>query len=626
MILTAHIVVAILQVIKAERGPVPELQRTVAAYDCDQPLKIETFPRKDFCLKDKSRRKPKDTGQAEDKASETIPAVILQKSNRATTAGFRCHVQTSEFKLGCMVWSHLKLLDTPRISEATILSPSACRDLITTKHWEGRHKSHPLQIPGVSFITDEDFGKIIPQDSGFTCRGDPTTIHNKRMESVLQISTRRISITREEFSQERGGPLLADTSNQILPCTMEDTNCLTASSTFIWQRPPRQCQMAVIRKAMFSHAGNNTYVDSRQNILLVKGYKTSISAECPNADVYSTQLEGIYFALHTHHEDNQWRKLDDRDVEVFTQILSVAQATLFIMEEKLTNAVNEERVHPLCNVIAAATDNIVNHPFQDKIKIHMTGSTVQLITCRKQLVTLVPTPGKCFLNHPLRNSKFIDPQTRMLISTTTRVPCSKLETTLTNTEGQFLALPSLEQIKPPKRLQTNTIKRIATHTILKTAGTYQQQQINDWQAHLKTASYQRVLLHRLTLGACAHEEECEANQDIGIPPITIDNLIPITHPWSKMKEEIDSLNPLTRVQRYFKEHSLYIVSIFLLIEGIRLIIFLATVTVTLMKEGIKAALALGLRLLFPAIRTFFTFREQIQLARQVKEGDDEGTD
>ena len=98
---------------------------SVTYSDCRKATDMVTLDRQSLC------------GQAP--ASRTPPQVfdLLQIREVTVLEGYSCHATRSTFKFFCGSFSHMKVLDLPRLNVPLSLSPEICRKMVQDQQFKG---------------------------------------------------------------------------------------------------------------------------------------------------------------------------------------------------------------------------------------------------------------------------------------------------------------------------------------------------------------------------------------------------------------------------------------------------------------------------------------------------------
>ena len=168
----------------------------------------------------------------------------------------------------------------------------------------------------------------------------------------------------------------------------------------------------------------------------------------------------------------------------------------------------------------------------------------------------------------------------MLANTAAKVPCKKFfPNTVETFEGWVTINPHIKPSATPQNmsLMDNSIN----HESLSHGGIYTDQELAAWESQLQFSNFHHAVTKSVSYGVCIAEDRCV--EQMYVPSYDLKNLV---------KEEIEQVNVIGRINNWIKSYSGLIGVIVIMGWTIKMVVYITIITATIIKKGISSTVAL----------------------------------
>ena len=433
--------------------------------------------------------------------------------------------------------------------------------------------------PGRENILElNEVGSLREINDAVLCVGESTHVGNALHTNVVQISTYKI-ITRPETFLIKDNSIEVSSEHLRLECDPAEGGCSTGSSTFIWSHEKTNCNLEKIRIFHPTKVMKTYLLDSEARILLnITGYTRL--PECEDVELMKTGYEDVYVA------DAQKSKglpdLRPADLELSTDYSMRDDYAMFAMESMLGSMETRVREEACKHEISGQNGRIFPvGEHQGMIR----GGRLYIFDCEWETKKIAET-STCYADVPLATDpmSFADPITLIMKAHSVAEPCSKrFPMAIQTVSGWVEIKPHLSPVSPPlegEPMMPSTIK----HTDLHSGGLYTDEEKRSWQSLLSFPSFHTALLKSFSWGVCKHQADCQTDHisSRGVSSYDINKLIP----------DLKNLDPWEQLKQYINAYGAYLSFAVLAIYAVRILIQIVVLSMTIVKEGPNAFLAL----------------------------------
>ena len=493
---------------------------------------------------------------------------LLQRQDSATTSGYSCEEIQSTFWLKCGVWAHTKIVRTPEIERKRPVSTAQCRQWITSAKYMHPGDTANLIIPGQTIVTGSDVGIIAIDHNKVTCTGQTIKLLNSVMSDTVELTQTRIVI--KQVNVKRTGHVLEVLEDHILlnrPCIFSRGYCKTSERTYIWNELSNKCPLKITKVLQLTPITGTEYlVDKDEQVVLKKGSLVSSVENCPVDDLYSTEYDNLFLT------PGEGRKFEEvQDIDLVTLINTKVGYSFFLSEQEALRSLSATS-RQLCETklkIGQEEELSLNNGTY----ITRKGDILYVNTCTVKTVTV---KTGCFQDIPVEGG-FVDINMRTLKKSSPPRSCKEDLIVRTN-EAWINIKQQMTRVPRPQPFP-------APHDQLEVfdfnaGGVYTSHEIEVWKEAREVRGFKKMIGTKLLTGLCIGQSLCEED---GAPTYTFDNLMPNIE---------GNLNPLSKLTNWVVEWGAYSSALVLVIESLKMIMFLIMIIWTSIMEGMTSVIAL----------------------------------
>ena len=224
-------------------------QALFQAWDCSQPTSVRdvSFPALKAChIPGEVTRQKEATYQ------------VLSMHNDIRVNGTRCVMTKTRTAFYCGVYDHQTHLPSQSYVEAPrAVSIEECRGYVQTLEYKHRdHKPVALLHNSVNLIRFEERGVVYTSNGEVKCRGDDTVIDGVLIEDLVVSVQLKLTLS-DELLVFKEATTIAHTSDVRVPCEPNTGGCQTATATFLWTKPPSDCDLLLTKEITGTEATDN---------------------------------------------------------------------------------------------------------------------------------------------------------------------------------------------------------------------------------------------------------------------------------------------------------------------------------------------------------------------------------
>ena len=220
-----------------------ELDRSVLAFDCSQPLNIEPLqaPRKE---NDCSTRTTVET-------QKNVTFLVLQKAAHFPLKVIRCYLKSSIIPSGCGMFSHSWLVHPwIEIERPQRLRPGVCLEYWESqRYYDSRGSEHVIRRNALNTIKFMDVGDVDVRGNAYCT---PGTIQRGDDSLTNVVQSRHLSLWMEEMDGfvDEDGNIRLQHQGRHFSCVASKGHCIIEWGTYIWDTPsfPERCLLYKTRE------------------------------------------------------------------------------------------------------------------------------------------------------------------------------------------------------------------------------------------------------------------------------------------------------------------------------------------------------------------------------------------
>ena len=469
---------------------------TVKYYDCTAPKLLHKYSTTTMC---------KDEAVIGIKNTTIEKWDLLQTKTATETDGYSCQKIVSSWRFYCGAYSHLKLVAVPHIEIFEPIAVATCKRWVNSRQYTTPGgKSHPLTVPGITILWNEDLGAIHAKGS-ISCAGQDLKINDEIITSTLAVSQLKIVIQKERYKIHPGQNVEVITSHLRLPrnCRPRNAICEMAHRTFYWLNSLTRCNLQRVRTLSVSHV-DGYLVDYNAKILLKALHSISAPNGCSdNAILYKTTYEGLYLTRTGVH----WEDFTG-DVHYAIMTRALNDYSLFAAEQDMKQVMRSAHSN-LCNAKLNIHDNHYHQIDDNGSFANRRGDLIYVIRCGV-LSGVIYEDVHCTKDIPVKINdgskgviKYVDPLTRVLKVATSPAICSEAFPLVVFTEqGSYVKLlPQVVLTNPPEIVPIEKLQEISHQDLSSDTGLYTSQELRPYMKHVEQDQYIDILMETIAYGS-----------------------------------------------------------------------------------------------------------------------------
>ena len=537
--------------------------------DCLHPQNIRRYQADKICeTKDKNEETPTD-----------ITYTILQIPIARKIKGFSCRITVSTYYYKCGAWGHLKTAAVPKILHPKDVSTSECETMIRNQNYylTGNSNEYVLEFNEETFVSVTTVGELKEKNDAVGCRGEDVHIGSNLHHNVVVLKEFRILIQKEDFLLSED--IVEVISDHVrLPCSYSDMGCTTGRATYIWTQQNVHCNLEIIQNMKPSKVMNTYMVDHNiQCLINITG--TATLSSCPMT-LLKTDHPRIFLAETS--EVISLPTIDPSEVDIALQ----GDIHLNYVSYQLEREVERQKKSTI-EQICKEQRHIANEDMEP-LKLENNqygirkGDVYFVFSCEVKTAKIAEL-SSCYMDIPIEQGKFVKRESKQLVLKSTKIPCSKnFPTIVKSTQGWLEILPHLKPRPAPlEELPQQDAK--VQYEDFSHGGLYSQTELQEWQHQVTFPNYHKALLKSITYGTCLQDGHCQTTGNANIQTYDLNHLIPTLEKefdiWSKFKN-------------FLKQWGDLMAFICLVVLGVKLLSDLVLISITTLRAGPAAAVAL----------------------------------
>jgi hypothetical protein len=504
---------------------------------------------------------------------------ILQKPVVKRIRGHSCQVKTTRFHFKCGAWGHLKMQSVPTILHTYDVSISSCRRMIHSGTFvsPGRSQPYKITLDEISYLEVVEKGSLEEKDQSVSCLGEPMHIGGTLHTNMLVLSEYRVLI-REESYLVSDGAVEAEGGHVRLDCMYSRLGCQTGDATYTWDLQNHPCPLEIVR-TIEPKRTLKTYLIDHEAQFLVNTTGTTKYHLCPFS-LIQTDHPTVFLAETSTVIALPPVSPSDVDTALQSQIhlnyLSYQIEKKFANLEIATNrqiCLDQKRKEDSRDPMLIGINDNNTYGLR-------TGDLYLIFTCESK-VGKIREAEQCYTDIPIIPEGFVTPRTRQLTPHSTVIPCSKtFPLVIQAREGWIEFTPKLK-VRPAPLIASLPGNTPLEYTDYSHGGLYSDSELQDWYHQISFPAYHRALLKSISYGSCVNTGSCSNGEQI--TPYDLNNLIP---------ELEKKFNIWKKFTAFLHEYGDLMAFLCLFILGFKFLIDLLMISLTLMKAGPAAAMAM----------------------------------
>ena len=498
---------------------------------------------------------------------------LLQKTLEVISPeGYSCEEIRSVFYKTCGVWGHSKTFRAPQIEVNSQVTPEQCETWIGKYIYRTSHGTKvDLTVPGETVIPDEDIG-ILKLDNGkVECRGQSRVIDNTMVDNIVELSQTRIIIRPITVkSVEDTTEILQD--HLILPgkCHIKKGACKTEGKTYVWSPPKDLCPLKVTKTLKLLPIPETSFLlDDNEQVIIKKGNPIASPNKCPLVDIFRTDYQDLYLSPAT---DSRVLFKPISNVNLIDFVNARAAYSFFKAETTLgdkTSDMGLSLCHQTFKLKQSEQVHLANGTFLTK---H--GDVLFISKCPKRMAKLRESEI-CYVDIPIEPDSYIDVNSRVLKNHSGTRPCDQPMTIKASHTWVTISKGTITRAKTPPSYPYMQ-DSIETFSFDK-GGIYTHLELEDWRKYRQTEDFHQGIITTLGHGICSQNGVCSQNE--------------LVSSYDLSRIESFKLDPFAKINKIVTDFGIYICLAVIIIEGVKITIFLSLMGLTAIQEGIQGSLA-----------------------------------
>lgn len=573
----------------------------IQVVDCHQPKTVQAFQADSMC-----QMPPLEPEQELGTAY-----VVLQQPASRRIRGHSCQVKKTTFHFKCGAWSHLKFQDTPSIMHTEEISLEACHHMVNSRTYQlpTITQTYKLEIDVPAYVEVTERGSLKLEDDKVICQGETIHLKGTLHTNTVVLSEYHILVRSETYLVSEDS--VESSSERVrFPCDYQSGGCITGSGTFVWSHYNRPCSLQIVRRIRPSRTLNTYLVDHEAQFLINTTSLTTVPG-CP-MQVTGTDHPTIFIAEESKVTSLSWSGLTNVDLALQSAVhLNYLSCNMERLIDQQDNSIAQRACnhHQLELSLEEPT-----HLGRENYGLRR-GDVFYIFACQNRTAR-IREMDNCYTDIPIEPEGFVNPVTRQFIPHSPKIPCSHSFPQVVNSIQGWVELTPKIKIRPAPLVQTTLGLRTQNpHEDYSHGGLYSDTELADWNHQLSFPSYHQALLKAVTYGSCAQENQCKTSPN-EITRYDLSNLVPDFEKklnlWAQFKEFLHQWGDL------FAFLALGII-------GIKLLSDLVMISITMLRCGPAATIALVAHLYLYNKATYERIRRRHQRHQNTHHGDAEMT-
>ena len=459
---------------------------TIDYWDCTKPNAIQEYDLGSYC----------ETQQLLGK-SQLKQYHVLQKKKKTTMKGWNCNVIRSTFVLHCGMFSHQDFVQMPDIEIKIDVPLQQCQNMINTKYMTTKEGStHQVELGAETIFHVSELGILHEESNKIWCEGQEMKINQNIIEGVLKMVQYRVTIQEDTYviDKERVEAL---SDHRILPkeCTPFIGGCISGEKTYIWKIPKTECPLTKINTGKFETTEDGWLIEKQAKLIFKLEDRAKAPAGCPQGEILYTEYSDLYLT----------------EVGGFEHTPEIVDFSLYVRQSSDYVIYEAERMAALttANTMRKLCQEQYRDTKMEIIKIdketfgRRAGGVLYTFTCTKKTGKLQAT-NECYDRIPLMDNMYIEPITMIATNHTTPRICNKYFPDKVYTHEGWVSLPSLQQVKEPKKMERKP--NGYRHEDMSQSGLYTNEELDQWNDFLHYGHFQNSIMEKITTGTCVNQK------------------------------------------------------------------------------------------------------------------------
>ena len=540
-----------------------QAEQKIQAYNCQRPVNIHQYQRKTVCNED------------EMETSERKQFTIVQKAKVQYSTGWRCEVLKSTWVFRCGAWGHLKLARIPQVAHSISVSPQWCSEMVSRRKFkvDQSGQSFQLDIDRVNIITVTEAGELKETNDKITCTGQQLRTNGVLHTNVVELAEYKVTIRTEQY-HIKDNQLEAVSSHLTLPCKVNTFGCVTGTGTYTYDPVVQKCPLQRVRDIAARKVMQTYLLDDEAQLLLNQTGKTRIPG-CTQ-ELITTDYDDLY--IMEPNQASTFPMLRAEELEMDREVKLLGDYLNFRLEDT-TRDLKQGIDKGTCE---STTDSTTPIQIRDEVFAFVKGDLYFSFKCQKTTV-VVAERSKCYTDIPVEGDfEFADSVTRVLKHHSTIVPCNHHFPLTVKTMTNWIELSPHIKIVPEPQANKHRPKAHIRHKSFVDGGLYTNTELINWENLLNFPTYQKALLTGVSLGSCIKEGQCQEESG-EVRTYDFDRLIPGV---------MEKLDFMATIRKWIETNGAYLSAGVIVLVAFKILVDVTLITLTLVKEGPRAAAAM----------------------------------
>ena len=498
---------------------------------------------------------------------------LLQNKRIKNIVGYSCKVIKSSFLFYCGAFSHQKIAEIPKIELTQELTRMECQSMIQSHLFQTLEGTkHKVRINTENIFSVTEKGMIKDQDNAVSCQGETVKIHNEIFDNIVMISQYKVTLLDEEYIVENNK--IENLRDHItLDTNLRSGGIFTNGQFYMWNYPKPRCTFEKIIK-MKLEKEDGFLIDHENKILLNVTSPIPSAPNCPRSTIYPTEYKDFFITQNPDY-------IQSVDILRITDFVSNRDNYLaFVLEKKIQRS-GMKMQRNMC--IQVYRDNkIIPFGTDNSTFAKVEGDLLMTFRCKPKVAKIRIAP-ECYEDIPIQEDEgFVNPRTRIYQKHSAVIPCNAhFPLTISTREGWIQISNKILPVHQP--MDKMFIEAEVEHEDLSHGGIYTQEETDSWNSLIEYSNFHKSISQQLSYGACQNLGECTSQPSSQFPSYNLQKLIDETE---------ETVNVFKRIDQTLTKYGAYISAFVLIIWTIKSIIFMVTLTMMILQEGMTGAVAL----------------------------------
>ena len=545
----------------------PESMYTINFTDCSRPATVRRFTAATLC--------PEINLEIEIPKAESY--TILQQQEVYRVKGYSCENQRSEFHFKCGAWGHLKLQRVPRIRHNKYVSTTACEGILRTGTYSNIQggAATKLELDTWVHLDLNERGSLQEKDDRVSCVGEPLHIDGLLHSNMLVLREYSILVKEQTFLVYKE-KVEVEEDHVSLDCLFSHLGCVTGRKTYIWQHSAQLCPLKIVKSISPSVVRNTFFVDHQAQFLT----NTTGTLNHPNCPfpVLSTDHPTIFLAPTSTVTDLE--VVPVKDIDTVLQAAIHMNYMAYSLQRSFKQQDEEAQRH-VCLTHQHQEATQEPHLLPDGNYGYRQGDLYLTFSCDRKVAQLREEKS-CFKDIPIAPTGFVNPQSKLFVAHSPKVPCStSFPLTIKSNEGWLQLNPLPTKCPAPLDMPSPNDPPLVL-TDYSHGGLYSAAELAEWQHQITFPTYHKALLQSISYGSCTHDGSC-SNTQSDIIPYDLTKLIPAVE---------QKLNLFSGLNKFLHRYGDLMALICLLVLGFKFFADIICILLAAARAGPGAAIAM----------------------------------